>query len=378
MSRVGTEVEAILVGASAGEGRGLRRNLLHGRSQLTSAPKRVEIAGFSFELGTATSTSISDSVRAYLKEIGRMRLLTADQEVALGRCIKLGDAAARRLATLEALEAAEASGTPLPPASIAEKASLESSRAEDERLRREGALARQVLIQANLRLVVSVAKWYRNRGLSFLDMVQEGNLGLMRAVERFDYERGFKFSTYAMWWIRQAINRAIADQARMIRIPVHALDAMNAVLTAQRSLAQESGRQPTLDEVAERAEMAPERVREILRLSQDTLSLELPLGEEEFNICDTIEDEETPSPSEAATRAMLALAVREVLAELTERERDLVRLRFGLDDGNARTLDEVGRAFGVTRERVRQIESKALAKLRQPVFSGPLREYLVG
>jgi RNA polymerase primary sigma factor len=376
MSRARTEAKLAPVGPPAGGGRHGRERLLLGRGGPVA--KRVEVAGLSFDLAAVASASISDSVRAYLREIGRVRLLTAEQEVALGRCMKLGDAAAQRLEALEALLALEASGISLGAESVAEKQALEQSREEDERLRAEGALARQVLVEANLRLVVSVAKWYRNRGLSFLDMIQEGNLGLMRAAERFDYEKGFKFSTYAMWWIRQAISRAIADQARMIRIPVHALDAMNAVLTAQRCLAQESGRDPTLYEVAERAEMAPERVREILRSSQDTLSLELPLGEEEFNISDTIEDEAMPSPSEAAARAMLVLAVRRVLAELPERERDLVRLRFGLDDGNPRTLDEVGRAFGVTRERVRQIESKALAKLRQPVFSGVLKEYLVG
>ncbi len=332
--------------------------------------KSFSVAGLKLDLGV-TGGGGSDSVRAYLKEIGKLRLLTADQEVALARCVELGMEAAERLDQLGARQAGDGPGGP-GTGGRPQPRQVEA----DERLRAEGLVARQVLVEANLRLVVSVAKWYRNRGLSFLDLIQEGNVGLMRAVEKFDYTKGFKFSTYATWWIRQAISRAIADQARTIRIPVHMVDNINAVIRAQRSLLQERGREPTTEEVAARAEMSPERVREVLRISQDTVSLEQPLGEDDFSLSDTLEDEGTPAPSEAAAQAMLTEALRNVLADLSERERKVVRLRYGLDDGQVRTLEEVGRAFGVTRERVRQIESKSLAKLRQPVRSGQLRDYL--
>ncbi|HET9061362.1 MAG TPA: RNA polymerase sigma factor [Acidimicrobiales bacterium] len=328
--------------------------------------KRFSVAGLKLDLGVA-NTGGSDSVRAYLKEIGKVRLLTAEQEVTLARCVEVGIAAAARLDKLAAEEAANGGRR---------NRAHDRQREVDERLRAEGLVARQVLVEANLRLVVSVAKWYRNRGLSFLDLIQEGNVGLMRAVEKFDYTKGFKFSTYATWWIRQAISRAIADQARTIRIPVHMVDSINAVVRAQRSLLQESGREPTLEEVGARAEMSVERVREILRISQDTVSLEQPIGDDDFNLSDTLEDEGAQTPSDAAAQTMLIEALKSVLADLSERERQVVRLRYGLDDGQMRTLEEVGKAFGVTRERVRQIESKSLAKLRQPVRSGRLRDYL--
>ena len=336
--------------------------------------RRVMVAGLKLDIGVA-GTGSSDSVRAYLKEIGKVRLLSAEQEVALARCVERGIAAGVFLEQLEeGLEetAVEAAGG----ARASRPLQLDGQREANERLRAEGMMARRMLVEANLRLVVSVAKWYRNRGLSFLDLIQEGNLGLMRAAEKFDYTKGFKFSTYATWWIRQAISRAIADQARTIRIPVHMVDNINAVVRAQRSLLQEEGREPTIDEVAKRSEMSADRVRDILRISQDTVSLEQPLGEDDFNLSDILEDDAVPAPSDAATRAMLSEAVRNVLADLSERERKVVRLRFGLDDGQARTLEEVGREFGVTRERVRQIESKSLAKLRQPLRSGQLRDYL--
>jgi RNA polymerase primary sigma factor len=321
---------------------------------------RAAVPDFRVDLDLSTGGS-SDPVRMYLKEIGKAKLLTATEEVVLARCVAQGLDATARLMECE------------------EESALMVDRdgvSHDERLRRDGMAAKRILVESNLRLVVSIAKRYRNRGMAFLDLIQEGNLGLMRAVDKFDYTKGFKFSTYATWWIRQAITRAIADQARTIRIPVHMVDTINKVMRAQRQLLQDFGREPTVDEVADRAEMHPVRVRDILKVSQETVSLDQPMGEDDFSLSDLIEDEAAIAPSEAAARAMLNEAVNLALSELSDRERRVVRLRFGLDDGEMRTLEEVGREFGVTRERIRQIESKTLAKLRHPMHSGHLRDYL--
>jgi RNA polymerase primary sigma factor len=309
-----------------------------------------------------------DPVHTYLKEIGRVPLLNAELEVEIAQAIEEGNRAAELLAAHEL--ALEEGG---PPENVLEAGPL----ARNKRLVREGQKAKDELIEANLRLVVSIAKRYRNRGLAFLDLIQEGNLGLMRAVDKFDHTKGFKFSTYATWWIRQAITRAIADQARTIRIPVHMVETINKVVWVQRQLLQELGREPSIEEVAQRVELPTERVREILRINQDTVSLEQPVGDEDdFNLSDLIEDRAAVVPDDAATRSLLDAAVREALGHLSEREQDVVRLRFGLDDGKIRTLEEVGKEFGVTRERVRQIESKTLAKLRRPDAAHLLRDYL--
>jgi RNA polymerase primary sigma factor len=305
-----------------------------------------------------------DPVRIYLREIGQVPLLTAEQEVRLAQRLEAGVHARERI------EAAAEFGLP-DLLDDEERASLEAVAAD-------GALARQQLTEANLRLVVSIAKRYVGRGMALLDLVQEGNIGLMRAVEKFDYTKGFKFSTYATWWIRQAITRSIADQARTIRIPVHMVETMNKVTRVQRQLLSDLNREPTLDEIAEKVEMTPERVQEILRLGQDPLSLEAPVGEEEgSSIGDFVADPNAVAPAAAADLAQLQADIREALEELNEREREVVMLRFGLADGQVRTLEEVGREFGVTRERIRQIESKTLAKLRHPTRrSARLREYL--
>jgi len=312
--------------------------------------------------------SAEDPVHTYLKEIGRVPLLNAELEVEIAQTIEEGNASAAKLAAHEVAVAGEG-----PKEDLLDAGELARCR----RYVRNGLRAKDELIEANLRLVVSIAKRYRNRGLAFLDLIQEGNLGLMRAVDKFDHTKGFKFSTYATWWIRQAITRAIADQARTIRIPVHMVETINKVVWAQRQLLQELGREPTIEEVAHRVELPIERVREILRINQDTVSLEQPVGDEDdFNLSDLIEDRGAVVPDDAATRSLLDAAVREALGHLSEREQDVVRLRFGLDDGKIRTLEEVGREFGVTRERVRQIESKTLAKLRRPDAAHLLRDYL--
>jgi RNA polymerase primary sigma factor len=312
-----------------------------------------------------TGGGSSDPVRMYLKEIGRVPLLTAPEEVALAKRIEAGALADEQLADLAArglLDTME----------FAERRAL-------QRRARDGERAKHELTQANLRLVVSIAKRYVGRGMQLLDLIQEGNLGLMRAVEKFDYTKGFKFSTYATWWIRQAITRAIADQARTIRIPVHMVESIHKVHRVQRQMVQDLEREPTVEELAEKVDMTPARVREIMRISQDPLSLDSPVGEEDdSNLADFIEDQQAEAPEGRAAQMMLTNAVIEALDELNDREKAVVRLRFGLDDGQARTLEEVGKEFGVTRERIRQIESKTLAKLRHPHRSQKLRDYLDG
>ena len=282
------------------------------------------------DLSVPDGISIEDPVRMYLKEIGNVPLLSAEEEIELAKKMEMGDQEAKKR-----------------------------------------------LAEANLRLVVSIAKRYVGRGMLFLDLIQEGNLGLIKAVEKFDYRKGYKFSTYATWWIRQAITRAIADQARTIRIPVHMVETINKLIRVSRQLLQELGREPTPEEIAEQMNMPPERVREILKISQEPVSLETPIGEEEdSHLGDFIQDDNVPVPSDAAAFTLLKEQLVEVLGTLTEREQKVLRLRFGLDDGRARTLEEVGKEFNVTRERIRQIEAKALRKLRHPSRSRKLKDYL--
>ena len=282
------------------------------------------------DLSLPKGISIDDPVRMYLKEIGKIPLLKAHEEVELARRMVEGD-----------------------------------------------EIAKQRLVEANLRLVVSIAKRYVGRGMLFLDLIQEGNLGLIKAVEKFDYVKGFKFSTYATWWIRQAITRAIADQARTIRIPVHMVETINKLIRVSRQLLQELGRDPRPEEIAEKMDMTEEKVREIMKIAQDPVSLETPIGEEEdSHLGDFIPDDDAPAPAEAAAYALLREQIAEVLDSLNDREQKVLKLRFGLDDGKARTLEEVGKEFEVTRERIRQIEAKALRKLRHPSRSKKLRDYL--
>ncbi len=282
------------------------------------------------DLSVPDGVGIDDPVRMYLKEIGTVPLLTGEEEIELAKKIEAGDEAAKKK-----------------------------------------------LAESNLRLVVSIAKRYVGRGMQFLDLIQEGNLGLIKAAEKFDYRKGYKFSTYATWWIRQAITRAIADQARTIRIPVHMVETINKLIRAQRALTQKLGREPKPEEIAEEVDMPIDKVRDILKISQEPVSLETPIGEEEdSHLGDFIQDENEPVPSEAAEFSVLREQLNEVLSTLTEREQKVLRLRFGLDDGRARTLEEVGKEFQVTRERIRQIEAKALRKLRHPSRSRKLRDYL--
>jgi RNA polymerase primary sigma factor len=332
--------------------------------EVARARKRRAAARTLKTVKTAAGGS-SDSVRMYLREIGRVPLLTGAEEVSIAKRIEKGEAAKERLADL-------AAGDELDTLAFEERRKM-------QRWVRDGDLATSELIQANLRLVVSIAKRYVGRGMQLLDLIQEGNLGLMRAVQKFDYTKGFKFSTYATWWIRQAITRAIADQARTIRIPVHMVESINKVHRIQRTMLMELEREPTVEELAERADLTPERVREIQQISMDPLSLDSPVGEEDdSNLADFIKDTNVDMPADAAARMLLNQAVLEALGELNEREQAVMRLRFGLEDGQARTLEQVGQEFGVTRERIRQIESKTLAKLRHPHRSQKLRDYLDG
>ena len=291
---------------------------------------QVEEEEVEIDLTVPEGIALDDPVRMYLKEIGRVPLLSADDEIELARKVEEGNESAKRR-----------------------------------------------LAEANLRLVVSIAKRYVGRGMLFLDLIQEGNLGLIKAVEKFDYRKGFKFSTYVTWWIRQAITRAIADQARTIRIPVHMVETINKLIRVSRQLLQSLGREPTAEEIAEEMEMSADRVREIMKIAQEPVSLETPIGEEEdSHLGDFIEDQDAPAPAEAASFRLLKEQLEDVLNTLTPREEKVLRLRFGLDDGRARTLEEVGQIFSVTRERIRQIEAKALRKLRHPSRSKKLKDFL--
>ncbi|MCQ2492179.1 MAG: RNA polymerase sigma factor RpoD [Lachnospiraceae bacterium] len=320
------------------------------------------------DLYVPDTVSIEDPVRMYLKEIGKVPLLNAEQEKELAKAMEAGIKAQEEVERLEEL---------ISMATDEQKVVYEADLAAAKRLVKEGEDSKKKLAEANLRLVVSIAKRYVGRGMLFLDLIQEGNLGLIKAVEKFDYDKGFKFSTYATWWIRQAITRAIADQARTIRIPVHMVETINKLIRVSRQLLQELGREPTPEEIAEELDMPVERVREILKISQEPVSLETPIGEEEdSHLGDFIQDDNVPVPAEAAAATLLKEQLNEVLDTLTEREQKVLCLRFGLEDGRARTLEEVGKEFNVTRERIRQIEAKALRKLRHPSRSRKLKDYL--
>ena len=320
------------------------------------------------DLSVPEGVSVEDPVRMYLKEIGKVPLLSAEEEIELAQKMEAGTVATEKINILKGR---------MEEASDEEKEEL---KAEIKDLQKEvdlGSDAKKRLAEANLRLVVSIAKRYVGRGMLFLDLIQEGNLGLIKAVEKFDYRKGYKFSTYATWWIRQAITRAIADQARTIRIPVHMVETINKLIRVSRQLLQELGREPSPEEIAEEMNMPVERVREILKISQEPVSLETPIGEEEDSqLGDFIRDENVPVPADAAAFTLLKEQLEEVLGTLTEREQKVLTLRFGLEDGRARTLEEVGKEFNVTRERIRQIEAKALRKLRHPSRSRKLKDYL--
>ena len=321
------------------------------------------------DLSVPEGVSIEDPVRMYLKEIGKVPLLSADEEIELAQKMEAGSVAVEKIPLLKERLA-----------ETGDEQEKEEIQAEIKALQLDvdrGSDAKKRLAEANLRLVVSIAKRYVGRGMLFLDLIQEGNLGLIKAVEKFDYRKGYKFSTYATWWIRQAITRAIADQARTIRIPVHMVETINKLIRVSRQLLQELGREPTPEEIAEEMKMPVERVREILKISQEPVSLETPIGEEEdSHLGDFIKDDNVPVPADAATFTLLKEQLEEVLGTLTEREQKVLTLRFGLEDGRARTLEEVGKEFNVTRERIRQIEAKALIKLRHPSRSRKLKDYL--
>lgn len=320
------------------------------------------------DLSVPEGVSVEDPVRMYLKEIGKVPLLSADEEIELAQNMEDGAVATEKINVLKGH---------LDGASEEEKAEIKEEIKTLQRNVDKGADAKKRLAEANLRLVVSIAKRYVGRGMLFLDLIQEGNLGLIKAVEKFDYKKGYKFSTYATWWIRQAITRAIADQARTIRIPVHMVETINKLIRVSRQLLQELGREPSPEEIAKEMNMPVERVREILKISQEPVSLETPIGEEEdSHLGDFIKDDNVPVPADAAAFTLLKEQLEEVLGTLTEREQKVLTLRFGLEDGRARTLEEVGKEFNVTRERIRQIEAKALRKLRHPSRSRKLKDYL--
>lgn len=320
------------------------------------------------DLSVPEGVSVEDPVRMYLKEIGKVPLLSADEEIELAQNMEDGAVATEKINVLKGR---------IDGASEEEKAEIKEEIKTLQRDVDKGADAKKRLAEANLRLVVSIAKRYVGRGMLFLDLIQEGNLGLIKAVEKFDYKKGYKFSTYATWWIRQAITRAIADQARTIRIPVHMVETINKLIRVSRQLLQELGREPSPEEIAKEMNIPVERVREILKISQEPVSLETPIGEEEdSHLGDFINDDNVPVPADAAAFTLLKEQLEEVLGTLTEREQKVLTLRFGLEDGRARTLEEVGKEFNVTRERIRQIEAKALRKLRHPSRSRKLKDYL--